>query len=335
MSFSRSFSLMGGGVLGLALAAAVPFAAASAEVAIDQLVEAQASFAPAGTKLRLSGAKGVCLTGQFTPTPDAAALSKAGHFNRPVDVIGRFSMGGGNPRISDKTKPVTRGFSLRFDLGGGSNTDLVLISAPVFGVKSAEQMFEGFKARMPGPGGTPADPAKIKAFTDANPEVLRQAAWLNARPVPASFATVNYWGVHGFVFTNAAGKSTIAKLKTIPAAGEVGLSEDELKAKPDNFYADDLKTRLAAGPIRFDLVAVPTEAGDPGIDITQVWPNEEGRKTTKLGTIAIAAIAPDATCDAFTFDPVNVPDGFSGQPGDTMFEIRSPAYAISLTRRSN
>jgi hypothetical protein len=33
------------------------------------------------------------------------------------------------------------------------------------------------------------------------------------------------------------------------------------------------------------------------------WP-EESRKSVKLGTIAIAAVEPDATCDTATFDPV-------------------------------
>ena len=47
--------------------------------------------------MRAAHTKGFCVTGQFTPAPEAAALSKAPHFAKPVPVTGRFSLGGGNP----------------------------------------------------------------------------------------------------------------------------------------------------------------------------------------------------------------------------------------------
>ncbi|WP_236960976.1 catalase [Methylobacterium durans] len=175
----------------------------------------------------------------------------------------------------------------------------------------------------------------MKAFGAANPETTRQAAWLNARPVPASFAGVDYWGVHAYTLTNANGDATVAKLKWVAAAGQLGLSDDEAKAKPDSFYADELKERLSQGPARFDLVAVLAETGDTTNDPTVAWP-EENRKTVKLGTVAITALEPDATCDAGTFDPVvDLPEGVAGPADDPMFAIRSPAYAVSLFRRTN
>ncbi len=283
-------------------------------------------------KVRASGAKGVCVKGSFSPSPTAAGLSKAPHFAKTVPVTARFSMGGGNPNVSDKTKPVTRGFSMRFADPAGDMV-FVFISAPVFGSKSPEQLFAGIQARLPGPDGKP-DPEKVKAFVAANPETGRQAAWLNARPVPASFAGTDYWGVHAYTLTNAAGAATVAKLKFVPAAGALALSDDELKAKPDSFYADELKARLAAGPARFDLVAILAEPGDPLNDATASWP-EDQRKTATLGTLSIAAIEANVVCDAATFDPVvDLPDGIAGPADDPMFAIRSPAYAVSLVRRS-
>jgi catalase len=210
----------------------------------------------------------------------------------------------------------------------------VFISAPVFGSKSPEQLLQGIKVRLPGPDGK-ADANKIKAFVDANPETTRQAAWLNARPVPASFAAVDYWGVHAFTLTNTRAETTVTKLKFVAAAGQLGLTEDELKARDNNFYAQELTERLAKGPASFDLVAILSQAGDPLNDVTASWP-EENRRQIKLGTLAITALEPAATCDANTFDPVvNLPDGIAGPANDPMFEIRSPAYAISLSRRAN
>src|SRR5215207_5265881 len=292
-----------------------------------------ALFAAGGNHkgVRASGAKGTCVKGTFTPTPEAAGLSKAPHFAKPVPVTARFSMGGANPNISDKTKPTTRGFAMRFADPAGDMV-MVFISAPVFSTKTPKQLLEFATVRIPGPDGKP-DAAKIKAFADANPETTRQAAWLNARPVPASFAGVDYWGVQVYTLTNAKGEAKIAKLKTVAKAGQLGLTDDELKAKPDSFYADELKERLGRGPVSFDFVAILGEAGDLTGDSTATWP-EDQRKTATLGTLQITAIEPAATCDAATFElVVDLPEGVAGPANDPMFEIRSPTYAISLSRR--
>jgi catalase len=308
-------------------ASPAPAADASAEAIVDALQKASGKH-----MARASGAKGVCVKGSFEPTPGAADLLAAKLFAAPATMLGRFSMGGGNPKISDKTKPVTRGFAMRLDAGGEA-AEFAFVSAPVFSAKTPEQLLAFLEARFPGPDGKP-DPDKVKAFGAANPETTRQAAWLNARPVPQSYAGVNYWGVHAYTLTNAKGDAKVVKLKAVPAAGEQGLTEEELKAKPDSFYADELKDRLGKGPAAFDLVAILGEPGDPTDDPTAMWP-EDSRKTVKLGTIKVAAIEPDATCDAGTFDPTILPKGIAGPEKDPMFAIRSPAYAISLSRRSN
>ncbi len=300
---------------------------------VQEIVDGQFALGGNHPKVRASGAKGICVKGSFTPTAEAASLSKAPHLAKTVPVTARFSIGGSNPNVSDKTKPVTRGFSMRFE-DTSSDLVFVFISAPVFGSKTPEQLLQGIKVRLPGPDGK-ADAEKIKAFVEANPETTRQSAWLNARPVPASSAGVDYWGVHAFTLTNAQGEAKVAKLKFVAAAGQLGLTEDELKAKGTSFYAEELTERLTKGPAAFDLVAILGEPGDPVDDVTATWP-EESRKQVKLGTLSITAPEAQATCDANTFDPVaNLPEGITGPAKDPMFEIRSPAYAISLSRRAN
>jgi catalase len=301
----------------------------------DADVEAivNALFAVAGNHkgARASGAKGVCVKGTFTPSPEAPSLSKAPHFTRTTPMTARFSMGGGNPNISDKTKPTTRGFALEFEDPSGPMV-FYFVSAPVFSTRTPRQLLDFVTVRLPGPDGKP-DPEKIQAFARANPETTRQAAWLNARPVPASFGSVDYWGVHAYTLTNAKGGATIAKLKAVAGAGQLGLSDEDLKTKPDSFYADELKERLGKGPVAFDFVAIVGEPGDPTNDATALWP-EENRKTVKLGTIAITTLEANTVCDGKTTDPVvNLPEGVAGPANDPLFEIRSPAYAISRSRR--
>ena len=195
---------------------------------------------------------------------EAAGLSKAPHFAKPVPVTARFSMGGSNPNVSDKAKPVTRGFAMRLRDPAGDLV-LVIISAPVFSARTPQQLFDFVSVRAPGPDGKP-DAEKVKAFAAANPETTKQAAWLNARPVPASYAGVDYWGVHAYTLTNAKGEAQVVKLKTVADAGQLGLSEDDLKAKPDSFYADELKGSPRQGAGHLLLVAIHGEAGDPTAD---------------------------------------------------------------------
>ena len=318
------------GLCAAATALVASVSPAAAEVTPDEIVDAMRAAANSQPGIRPSNAKGTCVTGRFTPTAEAAALSKAPIFAAPTPITARMAIGGGNPRIADNTKGVARGFSMRFEYPGGE-TFLVLISAPVFGSSTPEQMLAAIKANTPGPDGQ-RDPAKVKAFTDANPNALRQGAWLNGRPVPASFAGVNYWAVQAYTLTNAKNESAVIKFKAVPTAGELSLNDEEAKAKPANFLADDLKERVAKGPVTFDLMAILGQAGDITNDSTAMWP-EESRRSVKLGTIAVSEIVPNATCDAFTFDPVVVPDGMAGPADDPLFAIRSPAYAVSITNR--
>jgi catalase len=302
------------------------------EVDVEAIVNGQFALGGNHAKVRASGAKGVCVKGSFTPSPEAATLSKAPHFAKAVPVTARFSMGGSNPKISDKTKPVTRGFFMRFTHQSGDMV-LVLISAPVFGSRTPQQLLEGISAGLPGPDGKP-DAEKLKAFVAANPRPPGKPRGSMRGPFRQVFAGADYWAVHAYTLTDARGDATVAKLKAVPAAGQLGLTEDELKAKPESFYADELQERLRKGPAAFDLFAILAEAGDTTTDVTATWP-EESRRSVKLGTIAIAAVEPDATCDAATFDPiVDLPEGVAGPKDDPVFEIRSPAYAISLSRRA-
>jgi catalase len=277
---------------------------------------------------RRGHANGFCVKGSFTPAEGAAEYSKAPHLagkeTRPV--IGRFSMGGGNPEAPNTQKDNARGLALHIDIGDGNVTDMVMISVPVFAAKTPAKFLELLKTVAT------KDKEKIGAFFAANPESTNQGTWLKARPVPASYATTSYFGVHTFTLTNAAGKSQIIKWKLVPKAGEVGLTDDEVKAKAPDFYKPELTERLAKGPAEFDLTAILGQPGDALDDPTAFWPDD--RKSVSLGTVSISALEDDATCDAGMFDPTNVADGIAGPENDGIFQIRSPAYAVSLTRRS-
>jgi catalase len=294
----------------------------------DQLVDALNGVFGKHPGKRAAHTKGICLSGSFTPAAGAASLSKAPQFAKEVPITARFSLGGGDPNAKDNDQANVRGFAIRFNNGNGANSDLVMISAPVFFAQTPALFLELLQTITSG------DKDKLKAFFEAHPESTRQTAWLTSHPVPASYAGVDYWGVHAFTFTNAEGKTQLVKYKAIPKAGELRLTPDEAAAKGANFYADELKERLTKGAVKFDLVAIRGQDGDQTKDPTLRWNDEDNRPTAPLGTIEIDAIAPDATCDAFSFLPGNVADGIAGPADDPIFAVRSPAYVVSLIRRS-
>ncbi len=315
-----------GAIAALILAGSV-VAAFAADPTPADLVDALNSVFGKHPGDRAAHTKGFCLTGQFTPSAEAPKLSKAPHFAKPVPVVARFSLGGGDPKAPDNAQDNVRGFAVKFDLGNGATTDIVTISAPVFFAQTPALFVELLQTLGTG------DQDKIKAFFTAHPEATRQNAWLTSHPVPASYAGVDYFGVHAFTFTNAAGDQTLVKYRLVPEAGDLGLTPDEAKAKGPDFYAAEFKDRIAKGPVVFDLTAIQGKTGDQTSDPTLRWDDEDNRPTTLLGKISIDAVAPDATCDAGTFLPGNVVDGIAGPTNDPVFAARSPAYIVSLIRR--
>jgi hypothetical protein len=76
---------------------------------------------------RPAHAKGIMLTGTFTPSPDAASLTRAPHITRdstPVTV--RFSNSTGLPLLPDNDPNANpRGLAIRFSLAEHVHTDIV------------------------------------------------------------------------------------------------------------------------------------------------------------------------------------------------------------------
>lgn len=284
-------------------------------------------------KARPSGAKGQCFTARFTPAAEAKTLTKSAAFAKESAAIVRFSVGGGNPKVADATKVVNRGLALRIDPAGPGESEFVMVNAPVNFVKSPEQMLAFLQARQPGADGKP-DAEKIKAFTEANPETTNQGKYLASKPVPGSWVGVNYWAIHPYTFTNAAGAQQVVKFRLVPQGGEVGLTDDEAKAKPADFLVDDIKTRIAAKtPAGFDVMAILGTKDDAKLPATQQWPDEDKRPAVKVATLAITGIEKNETCDGRIFDPTNLADGLAGPTDDPLFTQRQPAYAISISQR--
>jgi catalase len=281
---------------------------------------------------RRSGAKGICAMGEFVGSADARSLSTASAFSgQPVPVIVRFSVGGANPKAPDNARSQ-RNMALQFNLPNGEVWQMGNISAPVFGAATPEQFFGRLASLQPDPATKAADPAKVKAFADANPEVLLQGRYFASQPVPASFAGVNYWGVHAFAFVNASGAKQFGKWTFEPVGGTQSLTDDEAKAKGPDFLQAELRQRVAAGPVGFDFQLTLAQAGDK-LD-SAVVPLPEGRRKVNLGRLSIKSVAADSTgaCVNITFNPTVLPKGVE-ESNDPLLTARAAPYAVGLGRR--
>jgi catalase len=192
-------------------------------------------------------------------------------------------------------------------------------------------MLAFLNARIPGPDGTP-DLEKIRAFSAANPETLHQAGYVAAHPLPPGFAGTTYWAVHAFPATNASGETQFIKFKVAPIVSNDATTKGQARERSADILHDDLESRIAAGDIRFSLMALLGRPDDPVLDVTIRWPDEDSREAVRLGTIVITALEADETCDVSVFDPANLAEGI-GYPPDGIFAARRDAYAISLAQR--
>lgn len=281
---------------------------------------------------RRSGAKGICAAGEFVGTSEARNLSSASVFSgRPIPVVVRFSVGGANPKAPDNAKSQ-RNLALAFNLPNGEQWLMGNISAPVFGASTPDQFFALIASRQPDPATKMPDPAKVKAFNDANPEILLLPNYLASQPVPASYASINYWGVHGFGLVNSAGATQFGKWVFEPVAGVQGLSDEEAKAKGPQFLFDDIRERVKSGKVAFNFNFELAQAGDK-ID-SATTPLPQGRKKVNLGQLRVTSVSADGggACLTTNFNPNVMPKGVVAS-ADPMIAARAAPYAISLSRR--
>ncbi len=280
---------------------------------------------------RANHAKGVLVEGSFTPAAGATDLSKAPHFAKTVPVLVRFSNATGVPTLPDADPNGSpHGVAIRFLLPGGSNTDIVSISANGFPVATPEE-FLGLLQAVANSGPNAAKPSPIEQFLGSHPAAAKFVT--TPRPAPDSFGTLAFYGVNAFKFTNAKGKVQYARYQILPLAGEHALSP-EASAKADaNYLMDELPQRLAKGPVKFRLLAQLANDGDSLVDPTQVWPAD--RTLLELGTISLTQAAQDQvkTQKALLFNPLILPAGIEPS-ADPVLLARPAAYAVSYGQRA-
>ncbi|KAF7185449.1 Catalase-related peroxidase [Pseudocercospora fuligena] len=272
---------------------------------------------------RPAHARGRITKGTFTPTPEAASLSKAPHFNNAsTPVIARFSNSTGIPNIPDNDNNASpRGIGLRFVLEERPlrrHTDIIAHSTKFFPVKTGE----GFLELLGHIGG-----GTLGEYLPSHPPAL--AFVQDPKPHPESFATEKFWAVNAFKLVAADGKETFVRYQILPEKYKV-LGEEKAKEKSESYLAEELEQRLQSGPAVFKLLAQIAADGDVTDDATKLWPEE--RKSVELGTIKVDTMEPveESLKDEkkIIFDPIPRVDGIEPSD-DPLLDMRAAIYLLS------
>lgn len=280
---------------------------------------------------RAAHAKGILLTGTFTPSPEARGLTKAPHITRDsTPVTARFSNSTGIPLLPDNDPNADpRGFAIRFNLAEHVHTDIVSHSIDAFPTRTPEEFLEMLRAVVASRG-SQASPSPIEQFLGSHPAALKfvQAP----KPAPASFAREAYFGVTAMRFINGNGAAHHGRYRILPQAGVEHLDAENLKKKSTNFLYDEIRERIAKGPVNFEIKVQIANAGDIVDDATAPWP--EDRAIISFGKLSLTAFAPEQQQEQkkIIFDPIPRVDGIEAS-ADPLLELRAAIYLMSGRRR--
>jgi catalase len=280
---------------------------------------------------RPAHAKGVLLSGTFTPSPDACSLTRAPHMGRPsTTVTARFSNATGLPLIPDGDPNANpRGLAIRFHLAEHVHTDIVGHSVNGFPVRTGQEFLEFLRA-VAGSATSKSSPSPIEMFLGAHPSALEFIE--AAKAFPSSFAREAYFGVSALRFVNHDGVARYGRFRIVPEAGVDHLGEESIKSKSANFLFDELSTRVVSGPVRFDVQVQVAEESDAVNDATIHWP--ANRRIVTLGKLNLTGTVPDdaGRQKQIIFDPIPRVEGIEPSD-DPLLELRAAVYLLSGRRR--
>ena len=276
-------------------------------------------------------AKGILLTGRFTPSPGAASLTRAPHLQRsstPVTV--RFSDFAGIPAVPDNSDDASpRGIAIRFHLAEHVHTDIIGHSVDGFPARTMEEFVE-FLHALAAIGPNAAKPTPLEKFLAAHPAALEFVQ--TPKPIPTSFATESFYSVNAHKFVNKDGLARYGRYRVRPDGANEYLNSAATASKAPSFLFDEIKERLARGTVKMRIAVQVAAKGDPVNDSTMHWPKD--RPEIDFGSVELTAVLPDNDAEQrhIIFDPIPRVDGIEPSE-DPLLEPRATLYLMSGRRR--
>ncbi len=282
---------------------------------------------------RRNHAKGLCVTGYFESNGNGTRISKALVFRAGrVPVIGRFSLGGGDPYMAD-TAGAVRGLGLEYKLSDGEEWRTAMINLPVFPFKDPQAFYDNLIASAPDPTTHQPDPAKMAAFAANHPETLRAITIIKSHEPSSGFDNTTFYGLNAFIFTDADGKSSPVRWSLVSMQPYVAASAAAAPPGDKNYLFYGLIASILQHPLQWHLILTLGQPGDPTNDATIAWP--DGREQVDVGTLTLDSVESEESSPArdINFDPLVLPAGMAPSD-DPLLSARSAVYSVSFTRRA-
>lgn len=275
---------------------------------------------------KINHAKGFCAIGEFKPAKNITQklqIPLLKESSIPAQI--RYSLGGGNPQASDKSKP--RGIAIKME-GKSESWELVMLNTEINFAKNPKEFYEFFAMKVPKNG--KVDNKNIQKRTKEVPSYANFEAYLSKIGITGSVANTLYHSIHTFYFKDSKnGKMLPARFKFVPTNGVAYLTQEELSKLGDDFLASDFKAKVAKKPIEYKLVLVFANTNDKLDDTTALWSGEH--KELEIGTLKVSKYN-GTDCNGDVFMPGTLPSGI-GEPKDPLFGLRDSTYAITFGRR--
>src|ERR1700674_1685349 len=252
----RLLAGVGGLSLGAAVSAVQPRQAIAGEAPLpvaseggEELVAVAVNDALEGAYGRHKGkrrnhTKGFGATGYFVGTKEAAQVSRSTLFDGDrIEVVGRFSIAGGDPSASDSERSP-RGMGLEFRLKNGALHHITMIHTPMFFARTPSTFLDKFLALTKDVHTGKADPSKLTAFMKQHPDNAAQFHFLETNNPPASYANCAFYGIHTFRFIDHNTRATNVRWRFAPEDGERSLTDAQVAQMPREFLEAAFQDRV-------------------------------------------------------------------------------------------
>jgi catalase len=285
---------------------------------------------------RRAHARGHGFVGHFEATAVVAELTVAEHLQGDrVGAVVRLSNGAGSPYAPDLQSArhgATLGLGIEFALPSGGRATWAAPNMKVFPAGTPQEFIAVTTAQRRNARGH-RNPLALLAFVARHPRTIPGLMALVGHPPVRSFAAADYHGLHAYHLVDGAGRrqafryhwmSTMRDGRTVSAR--------EAARWPPQFLVEEMRERVARGPVRWELTFELAQDGDPTDDQLRAWP--ASRPRIHAGTLTLTHEHPDQeVVDAMVFDPTDVPTGIECSD-DPLLAFRSAVYGASHAART-
>ena len=175
-----------------------------------------------------------------------------------------------------------------------------------------------------------APPTPIDAFLAAHPAALKFVQM--PKPMPTSFAKAEFYAINAYKFINDQGVARYGRYRIQPERKSEYLDAAAATNTPPNFLFDEIRQRLAAGPVTMRIAVQLAGSKDAVDDSTIQWP--EDRPQVDFGTLELSGVLPDNEEEQrhVIFDPIPRVAGIDPSE-DPLLGPRATIYLMSGRRR--